>query len=298
MRRIAGDGAAATSAEVSAAVFPDRAGGAVVAGAAAFPDALSGGPLAALAGPAPLLQTDHADLDDVVRAELDRLQPAAISLLGGTSAVSDRVEAQLSAIAPVTRLGGANRFATAELVGQQVFPDGADDVWVCNGEQFADAMAGGAAAAAADAPLLLVTTDRLPQETTRELERLSPRRIVLLGGTTAVDADVEAALGAIAPVERIEGLNRFDTAARISRRTFDAATEVFVVGEGATAASLAATPAAFARGAPVLLVRTDDIPPETDAELRRLGPRQITIVGGAEGVSQAVQDQLADYESR
>jgi putative cell wall-binding protein len=44
------------------------------------------------------------------------------------------------------------------------------------------------------APLLLVQPDSIPAETAAELRRLSPDRIVVLGGEAAVSAQVEAQL--------------------------------------------------------------------------------------------------------
>ena len=69
-----------------------------------------------------------------------------------------------------------------------------------------------------------------------------------------------------------------------------------VVSGEAIPDALSATPAAFMRVAPVLLVDLDDIPAPTDAQLRRLGPQRITVVGGTAAVSDAVLDRLRTYD--
>jgi putative cell wall-binding protein len=65
-----------------------------------YPDALAGGPAAAREG-GPVLLVRHGAVSLAVAAELDRLNPARIVVLGGPAVVSDAVAASLAAyIAP------------------------------------------------------------------------------------------------------------------------------------------------------------------------------------------------------
>lgn len=57
-----------------------------------------------------------------------------------------------------------------------------------------DAVSGAAVASLVDAPLLLVERDTLPEATSRELERLGPTRLVVIGGPLSVSAAVRQAL--------------------------------------------------------------------------------------------------------
>jgi len=96
-------------------------------------------------------------------------------------------------------------------------------VYVATGEDFPDALGGGPVAAMVKGPLLLVRQDSIPGETAAELGRLAPDKIVIIGGTAVISAGVEAGLGAFATtVERIAGVNRYDTAAQLSAATFPA----------------------------------------------------------------------------
>jgi hypothetical protein len=97
----------------------------------------------------------------------------------------------------VTRQSGANRYATAAAVSKATYP--AADVpvaFVASGLNFPDALAGAAAAGRLGGPLLLVSTGSIPPDTARELDRLNPRRIVVLGGTAVVSSSVAAQLDA------------------------------------------------------------------------------------------------------
>jgi len=93
-------------------------------------------------------------------------------------------------------------------------------VYIATGENFPDALGAGPAAAVAGGPILLVRQNSVPSQTATELSRLKPNKIVLVGGTGVISSGVETQLAAWAPVTRIAGTDRFDTAARISAATF------------------------------------------------------------------------------
>jgi subtilisin len=101
-------------------------------------------------------------------------------------------------VLPVTRLAGPNRFATAADISAATFKTGAPVVYVANGLNFPDALAGAAAAAHDGGPMLLVRRDSVPTEVKAELTRLKPGRIVVLGGGSMVSAATTSALRAAA----------------------------------------------------------------------------------------------------
>jgi spore germination protein YaaH len=97
----------------------------------------------------------------------------------------------------VTRLAGADRYATAAAVSAATFAAGAPVAYIATGLNFPDALAGAVAAARAGGPLLLVRPDGVPPATAAELKRLKPTRIVILGATGVVpDATAAAARAA------------------------------------------------------------------------------------------------------
>lgn len=198
----------------------------------------------------------------------------------------------------VRRLAGTDRFATAATVSRSRFDPGIGVAYVATGSAFPDALAASAAAGANQAPVLLTARDRLPDATASELDRLRPGRIVVLGGTAAVSADVQDALRRYTdgPVDRIAGSDRYHTAAAISRATYDPdASAVYVATGTDFPDALTGTPPAVERGAPVLLVTPDAIPDPVAQELRRLTPDQIVVLGGTAAVSSQVVDQFDGY---
>ena len=84
------------------------------------------------------------------------------------------------------RQSGLDRYGTAAAVSSKAFPAGADNVFVASGTSFPDALAGASFAAADGGPILLVRRDALPNATAEELDRLNPKVVTVLGGTSAV----------------------------------------------------------------------------------------------------------------
>lgn len=97
---------------------------AYLATGANFPDALGAGPAAAL-GLGPILLVQQNAIPAETLAELNRLQPDEVFLVGGTGVISDAVGDAVEALSfkpTVTRLAGGNRYATAAAVSQETFP--------------------------------------------------------------------------------------------------------------------------------------------------------------------------------
>lgn len=119
------------------------------------------------------------------------LTPDRIVVLGGPAVVSDQVVAQLGDHAPVTRRSGTDRYSTAAAVIAAAFPAQVETVVIATGDRYADALAGVPAAFRYSAPLIIVGENEIPETIADELERLSPRRILIFGGPNAVSTSVE-----------------------------------------------------------------------------------------------------------
>ena len=212
---------------------------------------------------------------------------------------SDQVIRISPATPTVERLGGADRYGTAAVLSQAAYPGGATNVMVATGRNFPDALAGSAAAGNLAMPVLLVQTDSIPASTLNEIDRLNPQKIYVLGGAAVVSEGVRTQLQAYAAtgeVERIFGADRFATAAAISAEFYSPNVPAAFIAVGtAFPDALAGAPAAALNDSPLLLVRTDAVTDATSAELTRLQPQRIYILGGPGVVSDAVAAQLDAY---
>lgn len=294
--RLAGSNRYATAAAISRWSHPTGADVVYVATGLNFPDALGGGAAAAAEG-APLLLVHRDFVPSETAAELSRLAPDRIIVLGGTGAVSAGVATSLGVHGVVERRAGPDRYSTAVEVSKGAFTS-ADVVYVSTGAAFPDAMVAGAAAGHVGAPLLLVPPDSLPGAVEGELSRLGASEVIVVGGTAAVsDAVVNALISGGRTVTRYAGPDRYASAANLSANTFGPNPDHVLVAVGTDYPdALAGAAAAAAAGSPVLLVRTASIPSATATELLRLSPTEILALGGSGVVSVTVASQLAGYE--
>lgn len=170
-------------------------------------------------------------------------------------------------------------------------------------DRFADALASGVMQD--EWPLLLVPSGGpVPPRVVGELERLSPERVLILGGNLAVSDDVESELRSRGyETERRAGLSRFETATQIAELEAPGADTAILArafpAPGSTddtqafADTLSVGGLAAEQGWPILLTETDRLTPSTrDFLVDDSVVRSIKIVGGTAAVSQEVEDEL------
>lgn len=253
--RLAGADRFATAAAISRATWAPPVPAVFVTTGVNFPDALAGGPAAARSR-GPVLPVLPTVVPAAIAAELDRLDPERIVVLGGTGAVSGGVQVALAAYAPaVARLAGADRYATAASTATSAFAAPVPVAYVASGAGFADAAAGGAAAAHEGGPMLLTTPTALPAATGAALTALRPSRIVVVGGTGAVSAAVQTALAGFTSgsVTRLGGTDRFDTARVVAQEVFGSSESIALATGLNFPDALAGVPTAYVNDAPLLL---------------------------------------------
>jgi hypothetical protein len=93
-------------------------------------------------------------------------------------------------------------------------------------------------------------------------------------------------------VDRVGGDSPAATAVAVSAAAFDRADAVVLGRDDLYPDSLAGGPLAASLDAPILLTAPDALPPETEAEIRRLGAGRAVLLGGEAAIGGAVADQL------
>jgi putative cell wall-binding protein len=199
----------------------------------------------------------------------------------------------------VTRIAGDNRYDTSAKTALDAYPEGAETVIIARGDDqggFADALAAGCLAGVENAPILLTSTGSLPQEIEAAVKKLGAKKAYVLGGELAVSRAVADKLKSLGlEVERIQGDNRYATAAAIAAKGGQTDTAIVVSGF-APADSLVAGPLAFSNKYPILLVDKNSVPAETKKAIADLGIEKIIVVGGENAVSRAVYNELNAQE--
>ncbi|HUG83116.1 MAG TPA: cell wall-binding repeat-containing protein, partial [Euzebya sp.] len=300
--RLAGADRIATAVTLSRTF--DTAATAVIVRADDYPDALAAAPLAATVG-GPILLTGRDELDPSVIAELARLGTQAVYLLGGHAALSPQVEEDLAAagIADVTRLAGADRFATAARVLDELDALGSafQRIFIVEGQHadpargWPDALSAAGAAAHTLDPILLVTRDRVPAETAAALQVHADARVTIVGGTAAVSEAVAQQIEAVtASVERMPGADRYETATRAADLAVShgaSATHPWLVTGHDWPDALVAAPAVARDGGVLLLVDGRDPvgSAATHAWLPGRDTRRGVVVGGTTSITSGVR---------
>jgi putative cell wall-binding protein len=212
---------------------------------------------------------------------------------------------------PTTRWAGQNRWNTAELIatptGTYTPGFNTQTVVLARGDIFPDALAGSFLAGGFNSPLLLTAPTGLPTQARRVLTAVSPERVIVLGGETAIGAGVLSDISTLDPsifIERVSGAERYDTATRIARLGhFNRGIEMLPDAGGSTDArrtaflargdlpsdALVAGAAAAAEAFPLLLTASGSLPTVTRDTLAALDIERVIIVGGTTAISSAVE---------
>jgi putative cell wall-binding protein len=226
--RLGGANRDATAAAVSAAAYP-AAGSAhavVLARDDVYADGLTGSPLAA-ALDGPLLLTPSASLSTEARNAITHALPTGgtIDVLGGTSAISAQTASTLTSLGyHVARIGGADRYATAGLVADQIAGiRSVDHVYLATGLNFPDAESAADAAAVNHGVVLLTNGTSMAAPTAQWLNAHAGVTAVAIGG---------AAAAADPPAAALVGADRYATAAKVAASVLPSAVGV-VIATGA-----------------------------------------------------------------
>lgn len=209
----------------------------VVASGDAFPDALSAIALARKEDAGILLLPSSGAMTAAAVAKA--VAATNIHIIGGTNALSSAVETKLKTTVAaggagktaltVTRLSGTDRYATAAVVANTIGAagvakhDNKATAIIVSGENFADAVSASALVSGPTTqagtlahPILLVQKDSVPVSTEVALLNLGIKKVIIVGGESAVSAAVATTLGVGRTVLRVSGADRFATAAAVA----------------------------------------------------------------------------------
>jgi len=252
-----------------------------------YPDALAGTPLA-VREQAPMLLTAPASLDSRTEAELRRvLSPGRIVyILGGTAAISPAVARRVREDGyRVVRLGGPNRFATAVAIAGNLGPP--NDILLATGDDPADALSAGPAAAELGGVVVLTDGRRLPAETAAYLASEGAVAQFALGGPSAA-ADPSAT--------PLVGADRYATSVVVAERFFTRPTIVGFANGFAFADALSGSVDIGAKGGPLILVAPDVLPGSVTTYLYSIAPTVTTgiVYGGTSVIPASEIDRIAE----
>ncbi len=294
--RISGDNRFGTAAALSKTGWPTGAHTVILASGRNWPDALSSAPLSRKLD-APLLLTEPNGLPAETAAELSRLAPSQIIILGGVEAVSSDVETAAAAAArdsasAVRRVAGADRNDTSALIAREIGIPASKSVTLVTGDSPVDAVSIAPYAGRSQMPILLVKPSSIPTPTAAFLADYSStwRTTIAVGGSRAL---ADSVLTQFPRPRRISGGNRYATNIAVLEQLYSGSTRLLICNGEAFPDSLTAGVLGAKRGEATMLVAPRTIDNRTRLFIEnnewRIG--SWTIVGGS-GVMPYLQDWI------
>lgn len=229
-----------------------------------------------------------------------------------TNAISPAVDQQLKdAGLQVFRVEGSDQFRTSVAVANHYGFGGQyrgrRAVILASGQVFADALVAGQLSARLNLPILLTPPTSLHSTVREHLISENVRRVIIMGGTSAVSERVEESIEKLdIDVLRFAGETRFETAVHMAHATTPL--QCWRDGEGIAVGltrawvpydAFSAAPMLARYGAPLLLTHPDELPQATMDYLDEAraaqakcddAPVKLLVIGGKDAVSQTAID--------
>lgn len=322
-----------TALEISRRLYTGPPGGGLaLATGADYPDALCAAPLAAAVG-GPLLLVPPSGLTSALRAEIERLAPTSVYIIGKTGAVSQRVEDEVRAMvlgdgtpppgpAPpplptgertiaallarplsysprVTRLGGEDRYETSVRVSEALdeLTGGSTPrrMVLATGLSFPDALSIAPAAALNRWPILLTRRLTLPISVAERVRTGDFASSIVVGSSGVVSDPIVHGLPS---PTRLGGADRYETCALVADFAADNGcgwTTLMVATGAKFPDALAAGPAVASRRGMLVITRPAALPEMVSARITEHASavRSAYIAGGIGAVSADCAGQLA-----
>lgn len=238
----------------------------------------------------------------VIQRVLSRLLPRCVTLVGDTDLLSDQVSVDVVSacgvepervaghgkIAAITELvdalGSGPRGVSARLVGLR---------------DPSSALVAALRASRDGGRVIVVGAQRLGTGVDDLVARLSDDGVEIYGDDSVIsETSARAVLEPEKAITRVVAPTLPIASAQCSRDLYpQGASVVYVAGAESLGHAVTATAAAAVNGIPLLVVDRDDVPSAVAAELRRLQPSHIVVLGPTNAVSAAVRRSLADYLS-
>lgn len=196
-------------------------------------------------------------------------------------------------------LAGQDRYDTAVKVSNDGWTK-SDTVFLVNGKAIADALTATPLAKLKSAPILLTEKDKLNDLTSKEMDRLKAKNVVIIGGKDSISKGLEDKLVESGKqVQRISGDDRKDTSKKIAEEVLKIKkvdTISLVNGYKGLADAISFSPVAGEKTIPIILTDNKGLysMPEDLKDTSKI--TKSYIIGGLESVPRSVTSNLSSPE--
>jgi putative cell wall-binding protein len=253
----------------------------------AYADALTAGPFAYKQN-APILLTHPQKLTEITKNEINRLKTKKVYIVGGTGSISENVVVQLKQMGiTVERIGGNDRFEVSVNIAKKLTNKG--KAIIANGLNFPDALAISPYASKNEFPILLTRPLEMPKIVADQLKVKGITSTIVVGGDVSVS---QAVVNHLPQAIRIGGKDRYEVAANVIYQ-LNLPIERIALTTGLTFAdALTGSVYAAKYGMPLLLTRSNALPPPTQQLINNNSIRGFQIYGGKGSISDSIINSL------
>lgn len=263
----------------------------VIANGSAYADVLAAAPLAYHHN-APILLTENNKLTGSTKERMTQLKAKKAIIIGGSLSVQDNVANEIKKlVGTVERIGGDSRYQVAENIAGKL--PGQSKAVIANGTAYADSLAIASYAAKNKIPILLTTSESLPEPTANALRNKGTSSTIVVGGKISVSENVYQQLPS---PTRIGGNSRFEVASNIAKNYFSTSNEAFISNGYAYADALSGSVLAAKQNRPMMFTDARSLPNATNEVIVSNKMKGFTVLGGKKSVSDQVVRQLETFE--
>lgn len=205
----------------------------------------------------------------------------------------------------VIELIGDERYDTAVKISQEGWKNGANTVVIVNGsdKHLVDGLSVSPLASIKDAPVLLSNNAKLTENTVKELKRLKPSNVYVIGGEDAMPNSVVQAIKEVLPsvnITRLGGSTRFDTSLEIAKeidKTNDIS-KIYVSGGYGEVDALSIASVAGRDKCPIILTDLDGLNSSTFDYIKSEKVEDAYFIGGPTKISDKAISQIDSIVSK
>lgn len=193
------------------------------------------------------------------------------------------------------RVEGTDRYETAVELSQNNW-ESSEYVVLASGQDFPDALCASPLAKKYNAPILLVSKDSIGDKTLKEINRLKPKSIYIVGGSGVISESIQDKLSGMGIIcTRLGGKDRYETSLKVANALQNVNSVFIASGENFPDAISAASIASI-KNSPIILTSRLSLPAEIQKYANSSSITKKYVIGGTGAVSDAVLNKLSGAE--
>ncbi|KOA74409.1 SpoIID/LytB domain-containing protein [Bacillus altitudinis] len=188
-----------------------------------------------------------------------------------------------SNVAVTKRYDGKNRYEVANSIASAGWKN-PSTVVIVSRDAFDHAISVSPLAYKLGAPILYTNIEKLTKTTEKQLKKMNPDNILIVGNTKSISTAAEKSIKKYGKVRRISGKDKFEISQKIAKEMGNYK-QAIVVGGNSFMNGIAIASYASRKGYPILLTKKDSIPSYKM-------PSKVIIIGSTKSTGQKVENQI------